>query len=194
MLPLRKVDRGILRTTPLAHTSLLPRPLGEGGIGGFPISFNWLWPGVNSSVNQPPTSFPGHCHCGGLGFEFRTALPRAQWPVRQCRCSYCRSQGALWTSDPSGQLRFHGAPATMTRYRFGQRSADFLLCARCGTLVGAVAQFGPCGIGVINLRALDVSGDSIPPARAVDYANENPSTRELRRRQNWTPIFDLGTE
>ena len=82
----------------------------------------------------------------------------------------------------------------MIRYRFGQRSADFLLCYRCGSLVGAVAQIGQSQFGIINVCALNTGRDSLPPARTVDYADENPSTRDLRRRQNWTPVFDHGNE
>lgn len=146
-------------------------------------------------MSDPPTSYSGHCHCGGLMFEFVSARPPGQWPLRLCRCSYCRAQGAVWTSDPAGQLRFRAeSAAAMIRYRFGQRSADFLLCARCGSLVGAVAEIGGTNFGIINVCALDTGRDSLPPAHAVDYADENPSTRDLRRRQNWTPVFDDGNE
>ncbi len=128
-------------------------------------------------------------------FEFISARPPGQWPLRACRCSYCRAQGAVWTSDPAGQLRFHAEPAAaMIRYRFGQRSADFLLCPRCGSLVGAVAEIGGTNFGIINVWALATGRDSLPPARAVDYRDEDSCTRDLRRRRNWTPVFDHGTE
>ena len=62
-----------------------------------------------------------------------------QWPVRACQCRFCRSHGAHTTSDPGGSIAFQIAdPGKLNRYRFGSRSADFLICRECGVYVAAV--------------------------------------------------------
>ena len=67
------------------------------------------------------------CHCGALTARYRTAIAPAAWPVRACQCSFCRSHGALSTSDPAGALEFRSTdPTRVQRYRFGGRTADFM--------------------------------------------------------------------
>jgi hypothetical protein len=67
------------------------------------------------------------CHCGALTARYRTAIAPAAWPVRACQCSFCRSHGALSTSDPAGVLEFRSTdPTRVQRYRFGGRTADFM--------------------------------------------------------------------
>ena len=48
----------------------------------------------------------GRCHCGAIGFEYRTAKPVGEWPVRACQCSFCLKHGAIYTSDPAGSFSF----------------------------------------------------------------------------------------
>ncbi|MGH8129451.1 MAG: GFA family protein [Steroidobacteraceae bacterium] len=98
----------------------------------------------------------GQCHCGAVGFEFRTSVAPADWSVRACQCSFCLKHGVVSTSDPAGSVRFtHENPSLLSRYRFGHKTADFVFCGRCGGYLGAVTE--ECGqtLMVINLRALD---------------------------------------
>ncbi len=72
------------------------------------------------------------CHCGALTARYRTAIPPVEWAVRACQCSFCRSHGAIATSDPEGLLEFRGTdPTQVQRYRFGGRTAEFLVCREC---------------------------------------------------------------
>jgi hypothetical protein len=58
------------------------------------------------------------CHCGALTARYRTAIAPVEWAVRACQCSFCRSHGAIATSDPEGLLEFRSSdPNRVQRYR-----------------------------------------------------------------------------
>jgi hypothetical protein len=131
----------------------------------------------------------GNCHCGALGFSFRTALPVGQWNVRACQCRFCRAHGALTTSDPAGRLTFQVSEAeSLQRYRFGLRTADFLLCKRCGVYIGAQIETARGAFGIINILALTPIPEELPPAAAADYGSESSAERMDRREKKWTPV------
>jgi len=133
--------------------------------------------------------FKGSCHCGAVGFSFRTALPVAQWSVRACQCRFCRAHGALTTSDAGGQLTFHvNQPESLQRYRFALQTADFLLCGRCGVYLGAQIDGARGAFGIVNLRTLVPLPPGLPAATPADYAAEEPSDRLERRARRWTPL------
>ena len=139
-----------------------------------------------------PAVFSGSCHCGALGFSFQTALPVEQWSVRACQCGFCRLHGAQTTSDPGGQLTFHvNDAAALRRYRFGQRTADFLLCRRCGVYVGAQIETASGAFGIINALALTPVPQPLPRAAAADYGSESTDERIERREKRWTPLSAL---
>ena len=135
--------------------------------------------------------FKGGCHCGAVGFLFHTALPVSQWSVRACQCGFCRAHGALTTSDPAGRLIFHAyadETQALRRYRFGLKTADFLLCSHCGVYVGAEIDTARGAFGIINTRALTPAPADLPAATAADYGAESPSERIGRRERKWTPL------
>lgn len=137
------------------------------------------------------STWSGRCHCGALGFEYRTAKPVDEWPVRACQCSFCLKHGGVYTSDPAGSLRFtHRDPAAVSRYRFGQKTADFLFCSRCGGYLGAVTEEDGKLLMVINLRALDPQPDGLPAPQPMSYEGETIGDRNTRRAARWTPISD----
>jgi hypothetical protein len=133
----------------------------------------------------------GGCHCGALGFEFRTALEPASWPVRACQCSFCLKHGGVYTSDPSGSVRFtHRELQLLSRYRFGHKTADFIFCGRCGGYLGAVTEEDGQTLMVVNLRALDPQPEGLPAALPMSYEGESGDARNSRRASRWTPVSD----
>ena len=131
----------------------------------------------------------GGCHCGALGYEYRTSLAPSGWSVRACQCSFCRSHGALSSSDPRGSLGFViRDPARLVRYRFGLRTAEFLICAQCGVYVGALIATPRGQFGIININALQPQPAGLPPPQAVSYEDEGQLERTARREARWTPI------
>lgn len=137
-------------------------------------------------------NFDGGCHCGGLGFTFQTALPVARWNVRACQCQFCRAHAALTTSDPDGRLRFHARDRELlVRYRFGLKTADFLLCKRCGVYVGAQINTAHGAFGIINIPAMTPVPDGLPVAALGDYSSESSGERVARREKRWTPLDEV---
>jgi hypothetical protein len=129
----------------------------------------------------------GNCHCGALALQFATALPIDQIQVRACQCGFCRAHGALSVTDPEGLLTFHvNDESRLVRYRFGLRLADFLLCSRCGTYLGAFMEDGGRGYGVLNVCTLR-ERDRFGTPMLMRYDGETAEQRLQRRRERWTP-------
>lgn len=135
-------------------------------------------------------SYRGQCHCGAVGFEFRTEIPPASWSVRACQCTFCLKHAGVYTSDPSGSVRFtHRDPAALTRYRFGHKTADFVFCGRCGGYLGAVTEEEGQELAVLNTHALDPPPAGLPPAQPMSYDGETTADRGSRRSKRWTPVI-----
>lgn len=131
----------------------------------------------------------GRCHCGAVGFEYRTGKAVPDWPVRACQCSFCLKHGGVYTSDPAGSVRFvHEDAAKLSRYRFGQKTADFVFCGRCGSYLGAVTEEDGRMLMVLNLRAFDPAPEGLPAAQPMSYEGEPTGDRNARRAERWTPV------
>ena len=60
------------------------------------------------------------------------------------------------TSDPAGEVAFENEDdPKIRRYRFAQRTAEFLICGECGVFVAALTETGAGRRAVINARVLD---------------------------------------
>lgn len=139
-------------------------------------------------MSATKSSYEGSCHCGAIGYVFRTEIPPSEWAVRACQCSFCRAHGGFSTSDPNGSVRFIISDLScLSRYRFALKITDFLVCKACGVYVGAVMPSPQRAVAVINLRAL-VSLAAVPAAHPVSYESESPSERRARREKSWTPL------
>ena len=75
----------------------------------------------------------------------------------------------------------------MQRYRFGQGTADFLVCRHCGVYLGAVIDTPRGSFGIANVHALRERDIALPAGVAVDYDSEGREQRIARREQVWTP-------
>ena len=88
------------------------------------------------------TIFEGGCHCGNLSYVFAASAPLEGLGLRADQCSFCRSHAARNTSDPNGTMRIEVRDeAKLGRYRFGLKTADFLLCRECGIYIGALMEY-----------------------------------------------------
>jgi hypothetical protein len=140
-------------------------------------------------MSESTTVYGGACHCGALGFSLRATQPPARWIVRACQCRFCRAHGALSCSDPDGSLEFHASDrAAVSRYRFGHRTADFLVCSRCGVYVGAILETPRGRFGIVNVLALQPMPPGLPAAVAMDYEDEAVDQRRARREERWSPV------
>ena len=133
-------------------------------------------------------AYNGGCHCGALNVTFETRQAPASLQRRACQCSFCRAHGVVSISDPDGALRIDGKAEALVRYRFGLKTADFLICARCGVYVGSVFSEGEDMWAVVNANALHERASFSAPIQPVEYDNETVSSRGERRKHRWTPV------
>ena len=135
------------------------------------------------------TIYPGSCHCGAITITLTS--DKTPEEMRVGRCSFCRRHGARTMGDPTGSVEFRSAPNDLSRYRFGLGITDYLLCARCGTYVGAAMPEENGAIGIVNVNSLDIRDtfDAAPPLH--HYDGEDEARRRSRRRKFWMPATIL---
>ena len=132
--------------------------------------------------------FEGSCHCGAIGFTLRTAQPPELWTVRACQCGFCRSHGARTFADPAASLAFAIADSSrLNRYRFGLKTADFLVCGACGVYVASVLTSPRGQFATVNVNTL-AQTLALPAAQPVSYEGESIEERQARRERRWTPV------
>lgn len=133
-------------------------------------------------------AYHGGCHCGALRVTFETSREPAALQRRACQCSFCRSHGAVTISDADGAMRIDAKAGALVRYRFGLKTADFLLCAQCGVYVGAIYLEDDEGWAIVNVNALHERDAFAAPIDVISYDGETPGSRGARRKSRWTPL------
>jgi len=126
----------------------------------------------------------GGCHCGAVRVEFESALAPAELALRACQCSFCSAHGARTGADPKGRVRFLGP---LRRYRFGLRTADFLLCGECGVYLGALYADSDGAWATLNVNCLETRAAFSAAPEPVSYEAEDAGARGARRKARWTP-------
>ena len=130
--------------------------------------------------------YAGGCHCGRITVELASAKSPAELGTRTDTCTFCAKHGSLYTSDPAGELHvtLH-EPERVQRYRFGSKTADFLICMDCGVFVAACMD----AVAVLNINVLAERAEFLAnPVRVADLDGETLEDRLARRRRNWTPL------
>ena len=129
----------------------------------------------------------GACHCGQVEVAFETAMSAADVPLRACGCSFCRRHGTKAVADPNGLLMISAPPNGLNRYRFGLRTADYLICRTCGAYVAAVITGNGEERATLNVTATAIPELADRRAKSVDYDLETVEGRTARRLTTWTP-------
>ena len=128
--------------------------------------------------------YRGACHCGAVSAEYETDQPVR---LRQDGCGFCSSRGVKSASDAEGRLAMTSR-VRLSRYRFGHKSADFLICPICGTYVGTTMESPRGAIGVINVVGLQIGELRNLPVTLTSLEGETPEQRMARRISRWTPM------
>lgn len=130
----------------------------------------------------------GGCHCGNIRLDVRLSQVPEAMQVRADQCSFCRAHGVRSISDPQGLARISAArPGDISYYRFGLKTADFLICKTCGVYVAAVCDT-PAGLRcVVNVNALKDRARFAAVPEPMDYDGEDVATRLARRGARWMP-------
>lgn len=128
--------------------------------------------------------YRGACHCGAVRAEYETEQPVR---LRQDGCGFCSSRGVKSASDPEGELRI-ASSLRLNRYRFGHKTADYLICPTCGTYVATHMESARGPIGVVNIVGLNIAELKHLPATLTSLEGENVEERIARRLLRWTPL------
>lgn len=130
----------------------------------------------------------GGCHCGNLRLTMRLTQAPEDMRLRACGCSFCRAHSTRTTSDPNGSVEVWADDwALVERYRFGSRSAEFLICRRCGVYIGAICETAAGTRAVINTNSLEDRSRFTGHPAPIDHDAETLEERLARRAVNWTP-------
>ena len=128
--------------------------------------------------------YEGSCHCGAISAEYETDAPVS---LRQDGCGFCSSRGVKSASDPNGRLTLV-TQLRLLRYRFGHKTADFLVCPTCGTYVAAQMESTHGPVGVLNVVGLAITQLKDEPATLASLDGEGVDDRIERRLSRWTPM------
>ncbi len=128
----------------------------------------------------------GGCHCGNLRVRLRLSSAPQDSPLRSCSCSFCRSHATRTVSDKGGLFEVWADDWSLVeRYRFGSRTADYIVCKHCGVYVGALCQTSTGLRAVVNVNSLRDRALFTQPPAAPDYDGETTEARLTRRSVNW---------
>ena len=121
---------------------------------------------------------PGSCHCGKLTLAYESEEPAGRLATRRCGCSFCRRHGGRYTSDPAGRVTLTVEDEeSLVRYRFGHKTADFLMCAACGVFMAAYMELDGKGYAVVNVNTFDDAGAFPLADQTFDYDAESEADR-----------------
>lgn len=134
----------------------------------------------------------GSCYCGNIKFVFITAKPDSELPKRECQCRFCLQHGRISTSDPDGRMRVSiGSEDKVSRFRFGQRTADFFVCRDCGAIPVVTSEIDGATVGLVDVRMIENFPWTRSDARPHDFEGEAVGDRLARRKRNWTGTVEF---
>jgi hypothetical protein len=133
----------------------------------------------------------GKCHCGNIAFSLTWEPDPTEIQARACGCDFCTRHGGVWTANPGGKLRICVSDSKLlSRYAFGTRTADFLVCARCGIVPVVTSRIDGRLYAVVSVNAFENVAGTLIQRAAADFDAEDQASRLARRKRNW--IGDVG--
>jgi len=138
----------------------------------------------------------GGCHCGNIRVSLRLSAPPDQALLRACACGFCRAHSTRTVSDRDGLFELRADDwSQVERYRFGSRTADYMICRRCGVYVAALSATRSGLRAVVNVNCLKDRATFTRTPAAPDYDGETTDARLDRRAANWMPavVHDAAT-
>jgi hypothetical protein len=133
-------------------------------------------------------TFVAHCHCRNVEVRFETHKPATEIQPHSCQCTFCTRHRSRTVADRQGRATIRVRDETqLSRYQWGTRSAEFLVCRNCGGYAGAVMTSGARKYMVVNVNLVDDPSQFTQPAVPVNYDAETPEERRKRREAVWTP-------
>jgi hypothetical protein len=130
----------------------------------------------------------GGCHCGNIHVRLRLSKPPQGTPLRACACAFCRAHQTRTVADPAGLFELSADDWSLVeKYRFGSRTADYIVCRRCGVYVAAVCETSAGLRAVVNINCLVDRPSFSQVPDVTDYEGETVEERLSRRATRWMP-------
>lgn len=134
----------------------------------------------------------GKCHCGNISFALTWQPDPPVIPARACSCSFCVKHGGVWTSNPAGALVIRIADESkVARYGFGTRTADFLVCVRCGVVPVVTSLIEGRLYAVVNVNTFEGVDAALLQRTPASFEGEGEGPRLERRARNWIARVEL---
>jgi hypothetical protein len=81
-------------------------------------------------------------------------------------------------SDPAGLLEISAEDWSLVEfYRFGMRTADFVICRRCGVFIAAISDLEIAPYAVVNVNCLDDRASFTASATMHEFQTETLEAR-----------------
>jgi hypothetical protein len=128
----------------------------------------------------------GGCHCGNIRYVLNRAGDVSEIRIRRCGCTFCTKHGGSWTSHRDWALAAEiRNESLVSKYRFGTRTADFYVCARCGVVPIVVSAIDGRSYAVVNTNTFEGIDLSALASMATNFDGEGTGERLERRKRNW---------
>jgi hypothetical protein len=128
----------------------------------------------------------GSCHCGNISFALTWIPEPSEIPARACICSFCTKHGGVWTSSPTGSLKVAVKDSSLvSKYRFGTKTAEFQICARCGAVPVVTCRIDDRLYAVVSVNAFDGVDPALLRRAPASFEGEDEAARLARRKRNW---------
>ncbi len=138
-----------------------------------------------------PFQHPGGCDCGAVQFTYHCHQPLAELAARACQCEYCLPRAASYLSDSDALLVVQVKDSRyLYAHSFGTRTADFMHCAVCNTLVYVKSEIDGRDYALVAAPALAES-QQLKISAPVDYDGEALAQRLQRRSQRWIAHVEI---
>jgi hypothetical protein len=127
----------------------------------------------------------GSCHCGNVEFTLFTNKEVVGFLPRRCSCSMCRRHGASYISDPDGRLELRYRDGSqLSLYRIGHRTAQWVICSRCGVLTAVLCEIEGRLRAVVRVQSM-VDHSFPQPEVMTNFDPESVEERLQRRAKTW---------
>jgi hypothetical protein len=134
----------------------------------------------------------GSCHCGNIRYVLDWPGDKSDIKIRACGCAFCTKHGGSWTSHRDSELVAEiRHPSLLSKYRFGTRTADFYVCARCGAVPFVTGAIDDRVYAVVNVNTFEGIDPSSLARTATNFDGEGTGERLERRKRNWIPTVRI---
>jgi len=130
----------------------------------------------------------GGCHCGNISSNLRLTSSPRETPLRACGCAFCRMHATRTVADPNGSFELWAKDWSLVElYRFGSRTADYMICRKCGAYIAAICETPRGTRAVVNVNCMEDRAEFSQAPSAIDYEGETSEARLSRRAAKWMP-------